>query len=212
MYRDRLTSVPLSCSLTILCFAALSCGNDDSSGPDGEPVATVSVAPATGTIAPGKTLQLEATTRDASGVALIDRDISWSSSRERVATVSAAGLVTGVADGEATITATSEGESGSAAVSVLTPVAAIAVTPTKVTIAPAETRQLAAATRDAEGNELSERPIAWSSSDEAVATVSADGLVLGVEDGTATITATVEGQVGTATVTVVSADIRGFRR
>jgi uncharacterized protein YjdB len=124
-----------------------------------------------------------------------------------VATVSGSGLVTGVADGEATITATAEGKSGSAAVSVLTPVAANAVAPAKVTIAPTETRQLAATARDAEGNELSGRPFTWSSSDEAVATVSKDGLVLGVEDGTATITATAEGQSGTATITVVSADI-----
>jgi uncharacterized protein YjdB len=207
MYRARLASVLLSCSLTILCVAALSCGDDDSSGPDDESVATVSVAPATETIAPGETLRLEATTKDAAGVTLTHRDISWSSSDEGVATVSGSGLVTGVADGEATITATAEGKSGSAAVSVLTPVAAIAVAPAKVTIAPTETRQLAATARDAEGNELSGRPFTWSSSDEAVATVSKDGLVLGVEDGTATITATAEGQSGTATITVVSADI-----
>ena len=212
MYRARLASVLLSCSLTILCVAALSCGDDDPSGPDGEPVATVSVAPATGTIAPGKTLQLEATTRDASGAALIDRDISWSSSREGVATVSGSGLVTGVADGQAAITASSEGKSGSAGVSVLSPVAAIAVKPAKATIAPMETRQLAASMRDPEGTELIGRPVVWSSSDEAVATVSADGLVLGIDPGTAIITASAEGRTGTATITVVSADISGVRR
>jgi uncharacterized protein YjdB len=208
MYRARLTSVLFGCSLTILSFAALSCGDDDSSGPD-EPVATVTVVPAAGTIAPGATLQLEATTKDAAGGTLTDRDIAWSSSDEDVATVSEAGLVSGVADGEATITATSEGKSGSAAVSVLTPVATVEVAPAEVTIAPAETSQLAAIARDAEGNELSGRAIAWSSSDESVATVSEDGLVLGVDDGVTTITATAEGQSGTAAINVVSVDISG---
>jgi uncharacterized protein YjdB len=195
--------------LTILCLAALSCGDGDPSGPEGEPVATVSVTPDAGTIAPGQTLQLEATPHDAAGVTLIDRDVSWESSHEGVATVSGTGLVTGVADGRVIITATSEGESGTAGVRVLTPVAAIAVKPAKLTIAPTETRQLSAQPRDAEGNVLGGRVFAWSSSDEAVATVSADGLVLGVAAGTATITATAEGRSGTATITVVSAEISG---
>lgn len=209
MYRARLVSALPSCSLTILCFAALSCGDDGSTGPDTEPVATVSVAPAAATIAPEATVQLEATTRDAAGNTLTGRDIAWSSSDEDVATVSGTGLVSGVSDGEATITATSEGISGSAEVTVLTPVATVEVTPDAVTIAPTETAQLVAVTRDADGNQLAGRPITWSSSDDGVATVSLDGLVRGVDDGTATITATAEGESGTAAITVVSADISG---
>lgn len=174
-------------------------------------MAAVGVTPDTGTIAPGRTLQLEATPYDAAGATLLDREISWESSHQGVATVSGTGLVTGVADGRVIITATSEGASGTAGVRVLTPVAAIAVRPAKATLAPAETRQLSAQPRDADGNVLRGRTFDWRSSDEAVATVSADGLVLGVAAGTATVTATAEGRSGTATITVVSADVSGFR-
>src|SRR3989449_1259723 len=51
-------------------------------------------------------------------------------------------------------------------------------------------------------NSLSGRTIAWSSGSPAVATVSASGLVTGVAAGSVTITATSEGQSGTATITV----------
>jgi len=59
--------------------------------------------------------------------------------------------------------------------------------------------QLSATTKDAQGNTLSSRAITWSSSAEAVATVNATGLVTGVSaGGPVTITATSEGQLGTA--------------
>lgn len=65
--------------------------------------------------------------------------------------------------------------------------------------------QLSAATKDAQGNTLSGRAIAWSSSTEAVATVNATGLVTGVSvGGPVTITATIEGKIGTAQVTVTA--------
>src|SRR5213079_1687758 len=56
--------------------------------------------------------------------------------------------------------------------------------------------------KDASGNALTGRTITWSSSDNSVATVSSSGLVSGVVAGSATITATSEGQSGTAAITV----------
>jgi uncharacterized protein YjdB len=78
------------------------------------PVATVSVSPASLSIAVGQTMQLTATPRDAAGHALTGRTVTWKTSNGTVATVSAAGLVTGVSAGTATITASSEGVSGAA--------------------------------------------------------------------------------------------------
>jgi len=66
----------------------------------------------------GQTLQLTATLKDASGNVLTGRTVMWASSAWGVAAVSAGGLVTGSASGSATITATSEGVSGTALVSV----------------------------------------------------------------------------------------------
>src|SRR5439155_484148 len=85
------------------------------------PVATVTVSPATASVPVGQTVQLTATPRDANGTPLTGRAVSWSSSNTSVATVSTSGRVTGAAAGSATITATSEGQSGTAAITVVTP-------------------------------------------------------------------------------------------
>jgi len=85
-------------------------------------VATVTIAPTSATVTVGGTQQLTATTRDASGNVLTGRTVTWTSSNTGVATVSTTGLVTAVAAGSATISATSEGRSGTAAITVPVPV------------------------------------------------------------------------------------------
>ena len=86
------------------------------------PVAAVTVTPGTAQITVGgATSQLTAVARDANGTALNGRAISWATSNVATASVSQTGVVTGVAAGATTITATSEGRSGSAAITVLTP-------------------------------------------------------------------------------------------
>src|SRR5688572_16664765 len=81
-------------------------------------VASVGVTPATLTLTTGQTQQLTATLRDAGGAVLTGRTITWTTSAPTVATVSSSGLVTAVASGTATITATSEGRSGTATVTI----------------------------------------------------------------------------------------------
>src|SRR5213083_1702812 len=167
------------------------------------PVASVSVTPATATIGVGQTAQYAAITRDAFGNPLGGRTVTWSSSNPGVATVNGAGQATGVAVGAATLTATSEGKSGTAAILVTNvPVASVAVSPASASVQVGQTVQLAATPRDANGNPLSGRTITWASGSTAVATVSASGFVTGVAAGSVTITATSEGQSGTATITV----------
>src|SRR6266516_1475390 len=166
------------------------------------PVASVAVSPASATLIVGATQQLTATPLDANGNPLSGRTISWTTSALGVATVDANGLVTGVATGSATITATSEGKSGTSAITVQVPVASVSVSPTAATILVGGTQQLTATPLDADGNPLSGRTVTWVSSNTAVATVSASGLVTGVAPGSATITATSEGKSGTATITV----------
>src|SRR5258708_4276320 len=78
------------------------------------PVASVTVSPATASVSVGQTVQLTATLKDASGNVLSGRTVTWASGAPTVATVSPSGLVSGVAVGSATITAASEGQSGSA--------------------------------------------------------------------------------------------------
>ena len=83
-------------------------------------------------------------------------------------------------------------------------VASVVVTPAADTlISLGETVQLGASARDANGNVLSGKTFSWSSSNEEIATVSSSGLVTGVKDGSATITATTDGVAGTADIEVV---------
>ncbi len=175
------------------------------------PVASVAVSPPTASIQVGQTAQLTATPKDASGNALSGRVVNWTSSNNSVATVSSSGLVTGLAVGSATITATSEGQSGGAAVTVTAapmPVASVAVTPATPSIQVGQTVQLTATPKDASGNTLTGRTVGWTSSNTAVATVSpSGGLVTGKAAGAATITATSEGKIGSAAVTVTQVPV-----
>lgn len=179
--------------------------------PPPAPVATVTVTPSTTSVAPGATTQLTVTLRDANGNVLTGRTVAWTTSAAAVATVSGTGVVTGVAAGSATITATSEGRSGGATVTVANagpaapaPVASVSVTPATLAIVEGSTGQLTATPRDANGNALTGRTVTWSTGSAAVATVSATGVVTGVSAGTATITATSEGRSGSAVVTVTA--------
>ena len=169
------------------------------------PVAAVTVSPAAPTVQVGQTVQLTATPRDASGNPLAGRVITWQSSNGAVASVNGSGLVTAVATGAATITATSEGQSGTAVVTVSNvPVASVTVTPASASVPQGATVQLTATPRDANGTALTGRVVTWGSNNTAVATVSGSGLVSGAGAGSATITATSEGQSGTAAITVTA--------
>src|SRR5262245_38172940 len=78
------------------------------------PVGAVTVSPGSASVAVGATVQLAATTKDANGNVLTGRSTTWPSGATGTATVSSSGLVTGVAAGTATITASSEGKRGTA--------------------------------------------------------------------------------------------------
>ena len=140
------------------------------------------------------------------GNVLSGRTVTWTSSNTSVATVSTSGLVSGLTPGSATITATSEGKSGTASVTVTNvPVASVDVTPPTATVQAGQTVQVTATPRDANGAALSGRAVTWSSSNTSVATVNSAGLVSGVTPGSATISATSESKTGTAGITVTAA-------
>src|SRR5881628_2050984 len=144
------------------------------------PVAAVTVTPPTATIGV-ETAQYLAITRDAFGNPLGGRTVTWSSSNPAVATVNGAGQATGVAVGAATLTATSEGKSGTAAITVTTvPVASVTVSPATASVPAGQGVQLTATLKDANGNTLTGRTVTWSSDNTAVATVSGSGLVSGM--------------------------------
>src|SRR5207245_4576237 len=105
---------------------------------------------------------------------------------------------------------TSEGQSGTAAITVTSvPVASVTVSPAPASVQAGQTLQLTATPKDVNGNPLTGRTITWSSSNTSVATVNSSGLVSGVVAGSATITATSEGQSGTAAITVTGVAAAG---
>ncbi len=81
-------------------------------------VATVTLSRDTATVVPRQTIPISATLKDQSGATLSGRTVTWTTSAAGVATVSADGVVAGVTAGAASITATSEGKSASAAITV----------------------------------------------------------------------------------------------
>ena len=120
-----------------------------------------------------------------------------------MATVNASGLVTAAGNGTATITASAGSASGSAVVTVMQSVASVVVSPSTAELtALGETVQLTAEAFDENGHAVAGAEFLWESSDVAVATVDALGLVRGVAEGTATIRASAGSAQGTAEIMV----------
>ena len=168
-----------------------------------KPVGAVILSPAQVSIEVGATRQLTAQVTDDAGNVLTGRPVSFVSDNPSVATVSNSGLVTGVAAGAAKITATSEGKSGTADVVVTpVPVSTVEISPGTTDMTVGQSTTLAAVAKDAKGNVLTGRAVAWTSGAPTVATVSSSGVVTAVGAGSAVIFATIEGKTGTATVNV----------
>ena len=203
---DRIVAF-LAAGLVVLGTTS-GCGDSATEPPSSTPnpprPTTVMVNPATAELAAlGATVQLTAEVRDQNNRVMAGATVTWSSGDASVATVGAAGLVTAVANGTATITAASGGISGTASVTVAQALDSVTVSPTEATIAAlGDTVRLAAQVFDANGHAVAGAEFSWEASDVSVATVSASGLVTAAGNGTATITATAGSASGSAAVAV----------
>jgi hypothetical protein len=113
--------------------------------------------------------------------------------------------VAAVAPGTVTITATSEGRSESAVITVTNANGTtVAITPSPMLVAIGGTAQLTAVARDASGATIPGQTFTFTSSDASIATVSASGVVTGVRAGVVAITAIAQNTPGTTNVTVVA--------
>ena len=173
------------------------------------PLVSIAVTPASVSVPVGYNVQLVATGTFGDGSKTrITGSAVWSSSSTSVATVSNTtgkrGLATSVSAGTATITATLNGITGTATFTGTTAtLASITVTPSAPTVAVGATQPLTATAHFSDASQLDVTlQVTWSSSDTAVATVGTAGRVKGVAAGTATISATRSGIVGTSDVTV----------
>ncbi|MBV7437198.1 Ig-like domain-containing protein [Aeromonas sp. sif2416] len=168
---------------------------------------TITVPPLT--LAVGLTGQLAASGTYSDGTSAdVTANVQWSSD-PAIATVSLTGLVTAVAPGTATITGILDGQSATLSVTVTNATinaGGLTITVPPMTLAAGQTGQLAANGSYSDGSSVDvTASVSWVSSDPAVATVDASGLVTGVAPGTATITGTLGGQSATLSVTVSNA-------
>jgi hypothetical protein len=165
-------------------------------------VTSVALSPTTKSLVVGGTLQLGLTILPENAT---DKSVTYATSNSAIATVDAAGLVTAVAAGSATITVTTTSAALQATCAVTVSAAAVATTAVTLsssaeTVLTGNTVSLTATYTPADNTDT---PV-WSSSDQTVATVSG-GVVTGVKAGTATITITSGSATATATITVVNA-------
>jgi trimeric autotransporter adhesin len=123
----------------------------------------------------------------------------------RVATISTNGVVTGVSMGSTTVSATIDAVSASTDLTVTEPtppLASVTVEPAELMVAPGRSGRLVATLRDFSGNPITGPTVSWTSHDPAVASVDEGGVVTGHGQGTATVTATVQGLSSSATATI----------
>jgi uncharacterized protein YjdB len=182
---------------------------------DENAVADMILLPAEVVIGVGRTFQFQVSFRNAEGEEVDGQIDSWESSDIQVAVVDGDGTVTAVAPGETEITATANKGKGhgrdnapgqlkkKSKVTVSSDtVATVEVVPSSGSLNTGQTMQFEAVVKDADGNVLQDRLVAWSTSDDQVATVDGEGAVTGAGAGSATIAATCEEKQGTAAVDV----------
>lgn len=144
---------------------------------------SVTITPAAPSVMVGKTVQLSAgiTMSKSAGT------FTWKSADDKVASVSASGLVTGVAPGKVKITATDKDTNLSATVEVtVKPVAVetVTITPDSTTV---EAGKTVALTSKVLPENATNQKVTWASKNTEFATVDQSGVVTGVAAGTATI-------------------------
>jgi uncharacterized protein YjdB len=166
---------------------------------------SITVIPSSPALAKGRTLQFTATgtytdasTRDITG------NVTWTSSKPAVATITSAGLATAVSQGTDNIRAASGSISGSTTLTVTAPaLVSIRVTPANPTI-PTGARQqfVATGTYTDSSTKTITSSVTWSSSNTAVAGISSGGLATGVSPGNSTIKASLGNISGTTALSV----------
>lgn len=181
---------------------------EDQKGEEQQKQATLTLDKSSVTVKVGKTTELHATKTNGDG-----SDVQFTSSDEAVATVSPMGVITGVAVGNAVITASYSGITKTCAVEVVPEdvkvVSSISLSPGTLTLDLVNSTT-GTITPVVEADEGVDTTVTWESSDTTVATVSkASGTateantITAVGEGTATITAHCGDKEATATVQVI---------
>ena len=148
----------------------------------------------------GETVTLTATVKPDDAT---DKTVTWSTSDETVAIVKD-GVVTAIQLGSAKITAKAGDKTATCEVTVIaTEVTSVTLDKTTASLRAGETVTLTATVKP---DDATDKTVTWSSSNDAIATVS-DGVVVAVKVGSATITAKAGDKTATCDVTVVATEV-----
>lgn len=165
---------------------------------EGSGIRSVTVTPAVAELLVNGTVDLEVTVDPSDA----EYSISWSSSNESVATVSADGTVTGIATGNAIITADAGGKTGECRIAVVNiPVESITVNQHELQMTEMEVQKLSATVLPENADN---KTVTWTSSDERVAVVNGAGEITAIGAGEAVIKAQAGNVTDECTVTVTS--------
>lgn len=193
--------------LHLATFATACGGTSDPTDPLPAPNAVAAVAvdnPEVDLLVNGS-FQVTAVVRGYDGRILAEKEITWSTSRPDVALVDGVGRITGVAVGNAVVSAASEGKMATVQVSVFAPsleTRTVAIEPGAFTLDAGLTRQVSAKAFAANGSVVTGRAVAWETTNPAVATVDQNGRVTARGPGSARIVARIDGYIGISDVTV----------
>ncbi len=169
---------------------------------------SIAVTPPNTSLPTGETEQFTATgTLSDNSTENLTSQVTWTSSDTTWAAIDSAGLATAVSPGPVSISASFDGFTGSTALTISAAVLkSIAVTPTSPSIVVGTTQQFTATGTLTDGTtENLTESVSWTSSNVAVATISAGGLATGVGAGSSSITATAGTLSATISLAVINA-------
>ena len=176
----------------------------------GANLTSISVVPAASSIPVHTTQQFSATGSYADGSSSdLTALVTWKSSSTAVATVDINGIVTAVAPGTSTISASIGGVTGSTTLTVNAPtISSISITPVDLTLAIGINQQFTATATYSDGSTQDlASGVTWSSSSSSVVSINGSGVATTAGAGQTTITATVGSLSDTTTLTVVPAHL-----
>jgi hypothetical protein len=165
-------------------------------------VSRIDIDPVAAQVSVGGTLKFNATPRVANGNPRNDVAVAWMSETPRIAIVDAAGFVTGIAPGKATLRASAEGTNRLVTVQVVVnPVRALSVVPASTNVRTGDVVHFAAQARNIRGGAVQNPSVRWAVSGEG-AMIEPDGGFVAERPGSYIVTATSGGQAAVASVVV----------
>jgi hypothetical protein len=201
---QRLTGIGKIAAALFVTLMVASCGGQFF--PSSSTIISITLSPSSAQIMPTGTKQFTATgTFGNNTTGDVTSQVTWVSSAPNVATISSTGLATAVALGTTNITAKSGSVISPASVLTVSnkTVTSIAVSPQSQTLIAGSQQQYTARATYSDGSfgDITSS-VTWNSSSIGVATISASGVATAIATGSTTITATLGGVVGTATLMV----------